>query len=243
VKYVIHALKNGECNVRDYLTYGNTDSPATSRYNLYVWLIQGGERPIIIDPGIRDIESFNRMTEEYIPGGVRQKSEERTAELLRNLKIDPKDVPCVIVTHLHPDHYERYDLFINARLVVNRKGFLQNLLNIKKDVMKALVANWPNSLHLAKDEEEILPGIRVFWVGGHSICSQAIAIETNLGRAVITGDVVFKYRNIEENIPIGLPYSTEQCIAAMERIRREADIVLPGHDPEILKRYPRGIIG
>ena len=243
MKYVIHALKNGECNVRDYLTYGNTDSPATSRYNLYVWLIQGGERPIIIDPGIRDIESFNRMTEEYIPGGVRQKSEERTAELLRNLKIDPKDVPCVIVTHLHPDHYERYDLFINARLVVNRKGFLQNLLNIKKDVMKALVANWPNSLHLAKDEEEILPGIRVFWVGGHSICSQAIAIETNLGRAVITGDVVFKYRNIEENIPIGLPYSTEQCIAAMERIRREADIVLPGHDPEILKRYPRGIIG
>lgn len=243
MKYVIHALKNGECNVRDYLTYGNTDSPATSRYNLYVWLIQGGERPIIIDPGIRDIESFNRMTEEYIPGGVRQKSEERTAELLRNLKIDPKDVPCVIVTHLHPDHYERYDLFTNARLVVNRKGFLQNLLNIKKHVMKALVANWPNSLHLAKDEEEILPGIRVFWVGGHSICSQAIAIETNIGRAVITGDVVFKYRNIEENIPIGLPYSTEQCIAAMERIRREADIILPGHDPDILKRHPKGIIG
>jgi len=243
MKYVIHALKNGECNVRDYLTYGNTKSPATSRYNLYVWLIQGGERPIIIDPGIRDIESFNRMTEEYIPGGVRQQFEERTAQLLKNTKIDPRDVHYAIVTHLHPDHYERYDLFRNARLVVNRKGFLQNLLNIKKNVMKALVANWPSSLHLAKDEEEILPGIRVFWVGGHSVCSQAIAIETNVGRAVITGDVVFKYRNIEENIPIGLPYSTEQCITAMERIRREADIILPGHDPEILKRHPKGVIG
>jgi len=35
------------------------------------------------------------------------------------------------------------------------------------------------------------------------IISQAIAVETEKGVAVFTGDVVYKYRNIEENIPIG----------------------------------------
>ena len=179
----------------------------------------------------------------YVPEGIKQKPEERTRQLLKSVNVDPGDVSHVIVTHLHQDHYECYDLFENAQLVVNRKGFLENLLGIKRNVMKALATKWPDSLHLAKDEEEILPGIRVFWVGGHSICSQAVAIETSKGTAIITGDVAFKYRNIEENIPIGLAYNTEQCMAAMERIRREADIILPGHDPEILERHPNGIIG
>ena len=242
MKYTIQALKNGECNVCDFLTYSNTDSRSTSKYYLYVWLIRGGEKPIVVDTGIKNIRKFNQGTQEYIPGGVRQKTKERTLQLIKSAKVNPGSVSHVILTHLHQDHYEQYPLFTKAKLIVNGKGFIENLLQINKDVMKALARNWPDSLHLAKDEEEILPGISVFWVGGHSICSQAVVVETKSGNAVITGDVIFKYRNIEENIPIGMA-NTEQSIAAMKKVREKADIILPGHDPEIMQRYPNGIIG
>ena len=48
--------------------------------------------------------------------------------------------------------------------------------------------------------------------------------------------------NIEENIPLGINESLEECLAAYNRIRREADIVVPLYDPEVLVRHPRGII-
>ncbi len=107
--------------------------------------------------------------------------------------------------------------------------------------MQALARNWPHSLHLAEDEE-ILPGIHTFWLGCHSVCSQAIAVQTTCGTAVFTGDVVYKYRNIEADIPIGWADAGE-CLEAMKKIRTVADIVIPGHDPELLERFPEGTIG
>lgn len=241
MKYRIRALKNGECQVRDYITFSNTDSQETSTFYLYIWLIEGGERPMIVETGPADVEGFNRATEAYIPGGVVQMPDEVTPNLMRKAGVDPKDVSHVFVTHLHGDHFTYYPLFENAQLVVNRRGFLEALMGIPRDVMVALARRWPESLRLVEDEE-VMPGIRTFWVGGHSICSQAIAVETNLGTAIITGDVVYLYRNIEENIPIASA-NRHECIAAMERIRREADVILPAHDPLVMERFPNGEIG
>ena len=239
--YRIRALKNGECQVRDYITYSNTDSRETSTFYLYIWLIKGGERPMIVETGPADVEGFNRGTAAYIPGGVVQTPDEETPALMRKAGVDPRDVSHVFVTHLHGDHYTYYPLFENAQLVVNRRGFLDSLTSIPRDVMMALAARWPESLRLVEDEE-IVPGIRTFWVGGHSVCSQAVAVETHAGTAIITGDVVYMYRNIEEDITIASP-NQHECIAAMERIRREADIILPAHDPLVLERHPGGVIG
>ena len=73
------------------------------------------------------------------------------------------------------------------------------------------------------------------------MCSQVISVETEKGKAILTGDVVFLYENIEKNIPVGLSYNLIECLDAMERIRKEADIILPGHDPKILEKFPGGI--
>ena len=236
----IRILKNGECDVRDYITYAD-GGEETSRFYLYVWVLEGGEAPILVETGPRDVEAFNRGVAQYIPGGIRQTPEERTPALLERAGIDPGEVSHVFVTHLHPDHYEYFDLFPNAQLVVNRRGFLESLLGIRRHVMEALAARWPESLRLV-EEEEVLPGIRTFWLGVHSVCSQGIAVETARGTAVFTGDVVYKYRNIEENRPIGWA-DPDASLAAMERIRSLAEIVVPAHDPALLERFPDGFIG
>jgi glyoxylase-like metal-dependent hydrolase (beta-lactamase superfamily II) len=240
MNYTIRILKNGECDVRDYITYTN-GGEETSLFYMYICVIEGGEKLMLVDTGPRDVESFNKGVSKYIPGGIRQQPYERTPQLLKNAGIDTADISHVFITHLHADHYEYFDLFPNAQMVVNKKGFLESLLGIKSNVMQALARRWPHSLRLAEDEE-IMPGIKTFWLGCHSVCSQGIAIQTKLGTTVFTGDVVYKYRNIEENIPIGWA-DADECRNAMQRIRNYADIVIPSHDPELLKRFPDGIIG
>jgi glyoxylase-like metal-dependent hydrolase (beta-lactamase superfamily II) len=59
---------------------------------------------------------------------------------------------------------------------------------------------------------------------------------------VLTGDVVYKYENIEKDRPARSP-DESACRQAMAKIRSLADIVLPGHDPLTLTRWPDGLIG
>ncbi|HEY3284008.1 MAG TPA: N-acyl homoserine lactonase family protein [Armatimonadota bacterium] len=238
--YRLRALKCGECQVRDYITYAD-GGEETSTFYLYVWLIEGGERPMLVDTGPKDLGSFNAGTSQYIPGGVIQRPEEVTPELLRRAGVAPEEVSHVFATHLHADHYEYFDLFPNARLVANRQGFLEGLLGVRPSVMAALARRWPESLLLVEDEE-VLPGIRTLRLGCHSTCSQAIVVDTARGRAVLAGDGAYTYRNLEEDRPIGWADPLESR-AALVKLRSAGDFVLPGHDPEILRRYPSGVAG
>jgi glyoxylase-like metal-dependent hydrolase (beta-lactamase superfamily II) len=109
------------------------------------------------------------------------------------------------------------------------------------DVRKALKAR-PDALTLIGDNEEIVPGIRGIRLGCHTPGSQGILVRTWMGPALLTGDVVYKYENIEKNRPTRSP-DPQICLDAMKKIRSLADIVLPAHDPLTLKRWPGGIIG
>lgn len=240
--YKIRTLLNGRCNVLEQVTFHGGSTERVVPFNLYVWVIEGGEHPVLIDTGLVDVEGFNKGTASYIPGGVVQRPEERPDVMLRNAGVDAGEVSHVILTHLHGDHANNIGMYPNATVVVSRRGFLGAFPDgISKDFMSALIPRWPRSLHLVEDEE-ILPGIRTFWIGGHSPCSQAIAVETAKGTVVFTGDTCYMYANIEEDRPIGWA-DVEECRRAMARIRAEAYIIIPGHDPLVLERHPGGNIG
>lgn len=243
----IRAIKVGQCEVRDYITFQDSDARETRTFFLYVWAIEGGARPIIVDTGPRDPEGFSRGTAEYIPGGVKQAPGERTIEALRANGIDAAAASHVIATHLHADHYDYFDAFPNARLVIDRieyEGVLDRQTGkprIAETVAKAL-ADRPDALRLADGDEEIEPGVRVVRLGCHTSGSQGVLVQTFLGPVLIAGDVVYRYENIEEDRPIRSP-DPRACREAMARIRTLADIVLPAHDPRTLVRWPGGVIG
>lgn len=246
-KYTIRAIKVGQCEVRDYITFQDTDSEQTSTYYLYVWVIDGGPNPIVVDTGPKYPEEFSKSTAKYIPGGVKQLPEERTLTALKRHGIDVGDVSHVIVTHLHPDHYDYFDAFPNARFVVNRREYEETTgkqgggrNRLAVDVRKALEKR-PDALQLV-DDEEIVPGVQVFSLGCHTPGSQGVLVRTWMGPVVLTGDVVYKYENIEKDRPTRSP-DESICREAMEQIRSLADIVLPAHDPLTLERWPDGIIG
>jgi N-acyl homoserine lactone hydrolase len=241
--YTIQALVNGHCQVTEEITYQGGRRDVLVPFTLYVWWIQGAERPILVDTGPRNVEGFNRATAAYIIGGVQQSAEEHTPALLARWGIDPATVGHVLITHLHGDHFEYVDLFADAQVVVSRRGLPDGYPDDVEGMPSALLpAHREGRLIAAGDDQEILPGLRVFHLGCHSPCSQGIAVATARGTAVLTGDVAYMYRHLEENVIINTG-DEPPCYAALERIRREADIVLPGHDPEIMRRWPEGRIG
>lgn len=67
-------------------------------------------------------------------------------------------------------------------------------------------------------------------------------METQKGIAVICGDVVPRYQNIREDIPCGIHTSTIEAVQAFEKIKARAGstgLILTGHDPEAMQKYPR----
>ncbi|MBN1443946.1 MAG: N-acyl homoserine lactonase family protein, partial [Planctomycetes bacterium] len=243
-RYTIRAIRVGECQVTSEIVFQDRwgDDQTTHRFFLYVWLIEGGERPILVEtgPNPKYVEAFNRSTAKYIPGGLRQTPEEDTLVALRKAGVDPASVSHVIVTHCHGDHYDYFGEFPNARFVVNRRELEDSRKSFPPEIRKALESR-PDVLQAVEDEE-IVPGIRAVPLGCHTRGSQGVLVETHMGPILLCGDVVYLYQNIEENRP-GRSPSPDACLEAMARIRSLADIVLPAHDPETLERWPGGVIG
>lgn len=204
----------------------------------------------------RDVNEINPLVESIFGerGRFRMSMEqENIPRLLKESGVNPKDVKYVILTHLHYDHASNVKLYPNAQVVVSKKGLLNTISCpfpemvphplFPRYVISYLVNEERDRLILAEEEEEITDGVPVFWIGGHTMCSQAVKVKTKKGTAILTGDTVFLYENIEKNIPIGFNVNLMECYPAMKKIRNVADIIKPSHDPEVLKRYPTGSIG
>ncbi|HZG58868.1 N-acyl homoserine lactonase family protein [Paenibacillus sp.] len=218
--------------------------------NCYFWLAQGNGRNVLVDTGMggdypgRLTESARRSEASFPVGD----GEDTLSQLARH-GLRPENIDVVILTHLHYDHIANVQLFENAEIVVNRKGWeaARNPIHpvfdvFPKDVLDYMATRMKAQLRLAADEETIAPGIDVLWTGGHTRCSQAVKLQTAKGKVVLTGDVAYLYENLMSEHPIGLGVSLYESVDALRRLKREGDIVLPGHDKEILERYPGGVI-
>lgn len=255
--YEIYALKCAETGAPGSEVFYQTDWNTWYPLYCYLWVIKDDEETIVVDTGLRNPNEFNPLiVRSYGSFGEKAKfvadPDMNTTSLLRRVGINVKDVRFLIATHLHYDHFSNVEVFSNAEIFISEKEWLNVLapkyrqlvppILFPRDVFAYLVDRAWNRVHLVKSKEEILPGIRVFWTGGHTPGSQAVSVQTAKGMAIITGDVVFLYKNIERNIPIGCAINVIECLDAMKTIREEAEIILPSHDPEVLTRFPSGKI-
>ncbi|MGM0366774.1 MAG: N-acyl homoserine lactonase family protein [Actinomycetota bacterium] len=252
--YEVSIYKNGQTTAPGPEIFFMKDWEKKYLLYTYLFLVKGGGKTMLVDTGCGDTGPINQMLEEEFGGEVTfdLPQEEATSAILDRENIDPGRVDYVFVSHLHHDHVSNVDLFPNARVVLSRKGWLEYM---KKDrpyyyndllfpprAIKYLASLPADRLILVEGQQEILPGIECFWVGGHTPCCMAVSVKSRPGRVVFPSDVSFTYRNTEENIPVGLNYNLWECYQAYQKIREKADILLPPHDPEVLKRFPDGIV-
>ena len=207
----------------------------------WVFLLESAERRVLVDCGLGQPSSVERKRFAFTiaPG-------HDTHSLLAARGLSPDDIDDVILTHLHWDHCTNAPLFERAQFHVSRRGWRDIVeqpahpLLVPDRSFPRHVYDWLGAskrLNLLDDEAQPLPGIRTFWIGGHTPCCQAVAIDTKDGTAIITSDTVSTWEHLEKNIPPGSLWDLPQCFAAYDRIRREADIVLPTHEPNLGEKY------
>jgi len=216
--------------------------------------IDGLEKKVLVDTGPSGQERAWKYHSFHNPS---VSPEQEAPRRLLQMGVKPEEIEILILTHLHWDHCGQADKFPNARIFVAREEF--------KYAMCPLPPNQPGyeALQLGMDpiflrvirqmeyldqsEREIIPGLKVFPAPGHTPGSIAVEVMTGEGPCIIAGDAVNVYANLKgdpaHNLPF-LMYGSYVDLAAawrsMEQIYRRAQFdlnrVIPGHDPEVLRR-------
>ena len=169
---------------------------------------------------------------------------------LATIDIDCAKVEHVILSHFHYDHVGNYALFPRATFYVQDaemafytgrhagQGAFRRSVEID-DVCALVRLNYEERVVFVDGEREILPGIRVVKVGGHTAGMQIVTVQTSRGQAVLASDASHYYRNLEEGIPFNTLHDLPGMYRAFEQIRERAgapDLIVPGHDPLVLER-------
>ena len=107
----------------------------------------------------------------------------------------PRDVLCVINTHLHFDHCGGNRLFAGTPIHVQRA---------EREAARAegyTIPEWvefDGATYVEHDgEAEILPGVRVLPTPGHTPGHQSVLVDTDDGLVVLAGDVGYTWKQFD----------------------------------------------
>jgi len=209
----------------------------------FVWAIVGEERTVIVDSGFDEKSGAPRGRKLLRP----------VAEGLGELGIDCATVEDVVVTHMHWDHAGNHGLFPAARYHIQDKEMhfctgrcmchheLRRTFN-EADVLAMVSRVYAGRAAFHDGSVEIFPGISLHWVGGHSMGLQVVRVRTRRGFVVLASDATHYYANMREGRPFPIIYNVGEMLEAFATLRALADgpsHIIPGHDPEVLRRFPR----
>jgi glyoxylase-like metal-dependent hydrolase (beta-lactamase superfamily II) len=255
--YHVRVLKMGQCDVPGPEIYwmAHWDTWET----LYFWMvvIQAHGFTAVINTGPpKDLTELNKFWRHF--AGERcqmiRKESERPERALRSIGVDPSEVDYVFLSPLQSYATASVPLFKKATVCISRRGWIEDFhaplremhvprrSRIPDDVVEYLCITAPEKVRLLPDEEtEVIPGVRTFWAGVHHRSSMAVCIDTPRG-TVVASDSFFNYENVEENAPLGIAESLEECVETYNKIRKAGTILLPLYDPDVFKRHPSGKI-
>ncbi len=205
---------------------------------IYCWYIEGGEQTILVDTGeMSPIQSPDR---EAAIGGKIHTFEQGLAKW----GLKPEDIDIIIHTHLHNDHCENDYKCTKAKIYVHQKELVRihdpHPLDYRylEDYIDDVEEN--GQIRLVTDDAQISPGISVVHTPAHTEGGLSVVIETEKGKAVITG-----FCTIEENfyppkeiramemdvIPPGTHVNVYDAYDIMIKVKNMADVLIPLHEP------------
>lgn len=220
-------------------TYGEPDGPAALAY--YFWVLRDGDRVVLVDSG-------------YDPAVARRRGRDlliEPVEALRQLGIAPDQVSTILVSHFHYDHIGNLAAFPEADLVVPETEvafwsspaaahfhFAVHVEDPELEVIEA--ARAAGRVRTVAGNAEALPGVRAIEVGGHSPGQFMFLVATEGDDVLLTSDAIHLYEDLERDRPSAVVFDLPAMYRAHARIRdlAAAAVVIPGHEPAVMDRFP-----
>jgi glyoxylase-like metal-dependent hydrolase (beta-lactamase superfamily II) len=239
----IYAVRYGHLDrTSDKNFLGGDDHASPMPLDYYVWVIKTGAQSIVVDTGFDAAAALNRGRTLIRP----------VAEGLAAIDVDPAGVSDVVITHMHYDHAGNEDLFPRARFHVQDAEMAyctgramthqhlaapfdaDNVVQMVRRVFAARVA-----FHAG--DSLLHPGVTLHHLPGHTPGLQAVRVETARGPVVLASDAIHFWANLERETPFPIVADVLQYLESLRALRRLApsiDHIIPGHDPEVLARFP-----
>lgn len=195
-----------------------------------LWVLRGPAGVILVDTGPPLAEAHRR--------GITNVRELEGA--LAEAGVDPRSIRTIVLTHLHWDHASNASHFPNATFLAQQREIeffgsherehpCMNRFYSHQDELGTLIAS--GRIHPIDGDTRIVEGVSAIRVGGHTPGSQMLVVNTDEGRAILTGDAIPLHRNYLENIPSGIVVDVREAIGALERVRASSpDAIYTGHD-------------
>ncbi len=202
--------------------------------------IEGADRHILVDTGgsgeeLRKNSQFGAPWEEVCS----------FEENLARVGIGPDDVDVVIQTHLHFDHALNTSKCRHAKVYVQRNELAQarNPHPLTSQMYRWFEKGGKDvNYEVVEGDCQLLPGIDLISVPGHSPGCQAVAVNTYKGKAIITGfctllenfDPLPPFKSLVPVICPGIHLNAVQAYESLWRIKKIADVLLPMHEPSLV---------
>lgn len=241
IKYAHHERNAGENFI------GGDPHGGPMPLDYFVWLVRNSERALVVDTGFSAATAARRGRDHL----------RCPSEGLRMLGVEAGAVRDVVITHLHYDHAGNFDLFPAAAFhlqddelsYATGRHMCHSVLSGAFDVedVVGMVRNaYRGRVRFHAGDAELFPGVSVHLIGGHTKGLQVVRVATRRGWLVLASDASHFYANMEQVRPFPIVYSVADMVQGYRRLRELAQSdahIIPGHDPEVLRRYPAPSIG
>lgn len=208
----------------------------------FIWVVTNGEHTAVVDTGFTE-EACHQRGRSWICD---------PHERFEAIGIDPATIDTVILSHMHWDHAGNNAMFPKATFVVQddemafwtgryvKYDHFRGAMDVES-VCEMVRLNYDGRMRFVNGVEEVLPGVRVHRLGGHTKGVQVTEVPTASGTVVVCSDAVHTYPNYRDMRPTPIIHNAPEYLEGYDRIRRMARderFVLPGHDNEQMKNHP-----
>jgi glyoxylase-like metal-dependent hydrolase (beta-lactamase superfamily II) len=225
----------------NYQVYHAPDGPIGMDY--FFWVVRNADRTVLVDTGFSARGGRKRQRTMLID----------PVEACARLGLQPTAAPTVVVTHAHYDHIGNLARFPRSDIVISQREL---------DFWATATSRHPQFHHSVEDEElsalraandegrvttftgryEVVPGINVLEVGGHTPGQSVVTVATGDGTVLLASDAIHYYEEYEQNMPFMSAANLVDMYLAFDRVRAmvaagEVDHVVSGHDPDTLARF------
>ncbi len=240
--YEVYAVRYATVERRGAENFIGGDPHEAAHMDYFVWVARNADHTVVVDTGF-DEAAARRRKRNFLRA---------PAEGLKLLGVEASSVADVIITHLHYDHAGNLGQFPRARFHLQDREmayatgrymglpFFSHAYEAD-DVVAAVRMVYAGQVVFHDGDSEIVPGITVHHIGGHTRGLQAVRVWTRLGWLVLASDAAHYFANMLENRPFPIVADVTQMADGWRKLRTLAggDIerIVPGHDPLVMKTY------